>query len=167
MHELLIVRHAKAEARGAYALTHVPDAERALTARGARRMRKTARGLARLLPALGAIYSSPLLRAQQTARLLAERFPAAASVTLPALAPDGDRDELLAALAADAADGPVALIGHEPNLGEFVSWLLCGRPHSFVPLPIAAACLLHVQPPLRPGRAQLQWLLTCAQLRRL
>src|SRR5574337_632389 len=73
------------------------------------------------------IWTSPLVRAYQTAVLLADELMLASQLkTVAALAPDGDFETMLAELAAHADLAGVALVGHEPYLGEFTSYILSG-----------------------------------------
>jgi phosphohistidine phosphatase len=74
------------------------------------------------------IWSSPLVRAVQTAELVASGLGCETAVDAhPALAPDENPRDVVAALAALAADAIVVLIGHEPGLSA-VGALLVGQP---------------------------------------
>ena len=61
----------------------------------------------------------------------------------------------------------VALVGHEPQLGLFVSWMLTGLQESFVQMKKGGACLLELKEQVWPGRGRLLWSLAPAQLRAL
>jgi len=162
--QILLVRHAIAEDRATFATTGMADDERPLTERGMDRMRAAAAGLAAVVDGLELIGSSPLLRARQTADLVAERFPRAERATLDWMAPGGDRPQALGWLASGNA-ASVALVGHEPDLGELASWLLSGRPSPFVEFKKGAACLLVVEGRVQAGAATLRWHLAPRQLR--
>ena len=69
---IVIVRHGIAEDREASNRAAPDDALRQLTKEGRQKMRKAAKGLKRILPALDLIATSPLMRAAQTAEILAE-----------------------------------------------------------------------------------------------
>ncbi|MDE2038957.1 MAG: histidine phosphatase family protein [Elusimicrobia bacterium] len=69
--ELLLMRHGPAGDSRRWLARGRADAERPLTETGRRKTRRAAEGLARLLPRLDLIASSPLLRARQTADALA------------------------------------------------------------------------------------------------
>lgn len=74
------------------------------------------------------IWSSPLVRAVQTAELVTAGIACDAVVeSLPALAPDDNPRQVVAALAALPRDAVVVLIGHEPGLSA-VGALLVGQP---------------------------------------
>ena len=85
--QLLVIRHGIAKDRDAWAQTGAPDAMRPLTRRGRRRMRRSARGLARLVEKLDALASSPLVRAKQTAEIVSDAFGGIEIDEAPSLAP--------------------------------------------------------------------------------
>lgn len=163
--ELLLVRHARAEERELFAISGADDALRPLTREGAARMRDVAAGLHRLLPDLDVIASSPYTRALQTADILARRYKTKV-VQLPQLAPGHPPATLLPWLRGHDETFRVALVGHEPDLGMLASWLLCGKEQGFLPFKKGGAALLHFPADIKAGQAQLDWLLTPAQLRR-
>ena len=144
----LVIRHAPAE-------SGPPDAERALSAAGVSLLRQVRGALQALVPDIGLIAHSPLRRARETAALLAEVFAVPIAQT-DTLAPGG-LDDLLPWLAGQA--GAVALVGHEDDLSYWVCHMLTGEAGRFFHFERAAACLLEFRGPLRPGAAQLRWLL--------
>jgi phosphohistidine phosphatase len=128
--ELYIVRHAIAAERG----DEWPDDDkRPLTEKGIARFKDGLAGLAWLDVTLDEIFTSPLVRAKQTADLLAAGLPGKATVKLlPALAPGTSPDEVLGHLARAAKRRRIALVGHEPGLGELAAYLLgAKRPLEF------------------------------------
>ena len=166
--QLLVIRHAIAEDREEFAVTGQDDDLRPLTREGRRRMRRAARGLRALVPKLGVLAASPLVRADQTAEVLAGEYGGGKWESWPELSPGVHPSMLLDRLRSlHVEGGPVAVVGHEPDLGEMVSWLLSGRAGSFVELKKGAACLLEFEGPPDPERARLLWLLAPGQLRRL
>jgi phosphohistidine phosphatase SixA len=60
----------------------------------------------------------------------------------------------------------VAIVGHEPSLSTFASWLISARPESHLVLKKGGACFLEL-PAVEPGAGTLEWLLTPKQLRAL
>lgn len=123
---LLLVRHALAADREH---TRYPDDTlRPLVPRGRRVQERVSRRLRKrgLIPA--AIFASPWKRAWQTAGILAREagLPKAERIACPALAAEPDLEALGAAVGPRAADEIVALVGHEPWLGELASLLLTG-----------------------------------------
>jgi len=162
---LLVIRHAIAEDREAWAQTGAPDELRPLTKRGRRRMRRNARGLVELIGKLDFLASSPLVRAMQTAEIVADAFAKLEISDLPALSPGSRPEDVAAWIGSPAgAQSTVAVVGHEPGLGELVSWLLAGG-GAFMPLRKGGACLLELAS-VGPASAKLLWSLTPTQLRR-
>jgi phosphohistidine phosphatase len=88
------------------------------------------------------IWTSPLVRAVQTAELVAAGLASKIAVeVVPALAPDGDFHQLVAALKTLAADANVLLVGHEPGLSG-IGALLVGQA-DFAALGKAEAARIH------------------------
>lgn len=164
--DVLLVRHAKAEAREVFVLRGVEDALRPLTREGSKEMHRLARALQGLLPRIDAIATSPLRRAQETAEILAARYGGKVQL-LPRLAPGHAPDEVLHWLRSQGDQTCVALVGHEPDLGRLASWLLVGGEHGFLPLKKGGACLLRFAAGVDAGRAELVWALPPAVLRQL
>lgn len=122
--DLLVVRHAIAEERDP--ARWPDDAVRPLTAAGAEKFARAARRLARVVPAPVCVLASPYARARQTADILAlqARWPFAQEMS--ALTPDVTADALVDALQGlDTASGPLAIVGHEPQLSLVIAFL-CG-----------------------------------------
>jgi phosphohistidine phosphatase len=165
--KLLVIRHAIAEDAKRFAKTGADDGERPLTSRGRRRMRAAARGLRRVVPEIDLLATSPLARAEQTADIVAATYKNPKLVKLNHLAPEASVHALLKWLQERKHDSTVALVGHEPQLGAFTSWMLTGLQESFVKLKKGGACLLELKEQVRPGRARLLWSLAPAQLRLL
>jgi phosphohistidine phosphatase len=69
--KLLIIRHAVAEERDAWANTGKSDDERPLTTEGRGKMARNARGLREGVPSVDLVATSPLVRARQTAEIVA------------------------------------------------------------------------------------------------
>lgn len=115
--DLILWRHA--EAFDLRELTD--DLDRALTPKGERQAQRMAAWLNQQLPASTRVLVSPARRAQQTAAALDRRVK-----TVPALAPDGTVEGLLAAARWPDAREPVLVIGHQPTLGLTAAYLLSG-----------------------------------------
>lgn len=165
--ELLVIRHAIAMEREEYALTGRPDSDRPLTDTGRRRMRRNARGLQRISPHPDLIATSPWLRAADTARVVAETLGVERMETVDAMLPDRHPRELAEWLNERGDLATVAVVGHEPHLGEVVTWLMSGNPGTHVEFKKGGACLLRIDGRVDAGSAMLQWHLTPAQLRAL
>ena len=162
-YELYFVRHGLAEERGD---AWPDDAKRPLTDEGVSRMRKAARGLARLGISVEVVLTSPLVRARQTAELLAAGLaPRPSLVNVDSLAPDGSYAAVIADLEKHARKSRMALVGHEPMIGELAARLIGSRhPIEFKK---GAVCRIDLEdlPPAGPG--DLRWLLTPKILRAL
>ena len=165
MIEVFLVRHAIAHERSR---TRWPnDALRPLTTAGERRFRKAARGLASCLPKSALILASPFVRARQTAAILANAIGRRAKpiecAALAAGEPLGKPFELLRSCTGKS----VVLVGHEPNLGEFLGAALMDHARLKVVFKKGgAACITFAGVP-GLGRATLNWLMPPRVLRAL
>ncbi len=157
---VLLVRHAKAEARSLLRPGAKMDARRPLTDAGRKRMRKAAKALHRLVPGVDVIASSPLIRARETAEILARRYDDLDVIELTPLSPGGSERELLDWLREQRADATVVLVGHEPDLGLLASWLLTGKKSASTPLRKGAGCLIRFAEAPAAGGGALEWMLT-------
>ena len=128
--ELYLVRHAIAAERGS---EWKDDTKRPLTERGVSRFKEEVKGLRRLDVALDEIFTSPLVRARQTAELLAAGLDGKPPVkVLDALAPGHTPAAVMTQLARVAKRRRIALVGHEPDLGELAAHLIgAGRALAF------------------------------------
>lgn len=166
MARLLMVRHAIAEERAEFARTGRDDGKRPLTAKGRSRMRPAARGLRAQLEGIDLLASSPLVRATQTAEIVSEAFDDCPVEEVEVLAM-GPAHAFLSWYRTVADSGLVTVVGHEPYLGEWASWLLAGPSADFLAFKKGGACLLEFPDGIDPGRAVLRWHLVPAQLRAL
>jgi phosphohistidine phosphatase len=165
--QLIVIRHAIAMEREEHARTGRPDSDRPLTDTGRRRMRKNARGLQRFSPHPDLIGTSPWLRAADTARVVAETLGVERMETVDAMLPDRPPSELADWLNDKGDLGAIAVVGHEPHLGELVTWLIGGKQGLNVEFKKGGACLLRIDGEVAAGSAMLLWHLTPAQLRAL
>jgi phosphohistidine phosphatase len=154
--DIYLVRHAIAEQRDV--LRWPDDSQRPLTAEGAQRFRRAARGLRRIVPSVELVRSSPYIRAWQTAELLHEEAGWPAPLVCAPLAGHSATAEALDALRLHADRRSVALVGHEPNLSWLASLLLAGD-ESVIGLELkkGAVALLELTSPPTPGSAVLRW----------
>jgi len=157
MHSCLVIRHGAAEDRAPSGL----DADRALTPEGAEQMRAVAVGLAVAERPPAQILCSPYRRARETADAVAVAFGGIPVVEVEALQSGAAAGDMLAALAAAMRGdtGGIALVGHEPDLGRFVSYALAATARSFTSLRKGGACLLEFPATPRAGNATLEWAL--------
>jgi len=162
--QLLVIRHAIAEDRESFAATNQPDDLRPLTKQGIRKMRRAAKGLRRIAPPVTMLATSPFTRAIETADILRDTLDGGPVVILDELTPDSPFESLRARLESLDETGTVAIVGHEPHLSGFVSWLLTGDANPILVLKKGGAVLLDVP---AEGRPALRWVLTPRLLRKL
>ena len=160
-YELYLIRHGSAEPRGD---AWPDDAKRPLSEDGMSRLKKEARGLARLDVAVDVVLSSPLVRTKQTAEIVAAALDSRPPiVNVDSLAPGGSYAALVADLEKHARKHAIALVGHEPGIGELAARLIGSRhPIEFKK---GAVCRIDLDeiPPSGPG--DLRWMLTPKILR--
>ena len=164
---LLVIRHAIAESREAFAQTSQDDSLRPLTPKGRERMERGLMGINALVPELDVLATSPHVRAVQTAEMVASAYPGVSPVKVDALAPGGERRAVLSWIQMQKDDATVATVGHEPDLAGTVSWLLSSGETQFMGFKKGGACLLTWPTHITAGNAQLVWLLTAGQLRKI
>lgn len=156
MFGLYILRHGIAEA-GREGLA---DHDRALTKEGRKKLGlvlSRARS-AKVRPKL--ILTSPLVRAVQTAEEAARVLgPALKMIHSEALAPGSSPEKLWNEVRKYATRGPLLLVGHEPLLGDTVSFLI-GAGTGIVDLKKGALACLHLAPERKRPNGTLEWLLT-------
>jgi len=160
-YELYLIRHGLAEERGD---AWPDDSKRPLTDDGLSRMRKAARGLSRLGVSVEVVLSSPFVRARQTAEIVAGGLdPRPSLVNVDSLAPGGSYAAVIGDLEKQSRKTRIALVGHEPAIGELAARLIGSRhPIEFKK---GAVCRIDIDdlPPAGPG--DLRWLLTPKILR--
>lgn len=104
------------------------DESRALTLVGKKRMRRAALGMKALGLKFDRVFSSPLIRCRQTAAAVVEALGIASETTpTPVLSPETKSPDLLKLIAQLPATSAVLLVGHEPSLSGFASFLVTGR----------------------------------------
>jgi phosphohistidine phosphatase len=161
--ELYLIRHGLAEERGE---AWPDDTKRPLTVKGMSRLRKSARGLSELGVSFDLILTSPLMRTRQTAEVIAADLDARpVLVNTDSLAPDGSYAAVVAELEKHSKRERIALVGHEPGIGELAARLVGSR-HA-IPFRKGAVCRIDVEalPPSGPG--ELRWFVTSRILRKL
>lgn len=155
--DIYLIRHAEAvDCDDA----NFSDEERPLTELG----RAQARALAAAFVARGVrfdtVIASPLVRTRETAEQMLQNMPGPlASLEFSRhLAPDGKQRKLMRRLLGVEGDS-VALIGHDPDLADFVGKLIGTRKTQ---VEIAKAGVAHIRCDGLPGKGRgiLVWLLT-------
>jgi len=161
---LYLVRHAIAEARSA-----VSDADRALTPKGQLRMAEAAKGLRDLKVLPEVIVTSPMRRALETATIIAEELGGVRLEQLPELAQGFcSPADILASLRPYENLKAIALVGHQPGLGELASFMLSGSiGNCEIDFKKGAVACFERQSGQRQDRFTLIWLLPPKVLRSL
>ena len=163
MLELYLVRHGVAAERGK---EWPDDSKRPLTTDGIARLRRSARGLNAIGVSFDQIVTSPLVRTRQTADVLAEELKGKPPiVTADALAPAGSSAAVMQELAKHVRLARVALVGHEPNLGELAAQLIGAR----TPIEFKKGGMCRIDFDTLPpkGGGMLRWFHTPKMLRKL
>jgi phosphohistidine phosphatase len=159
---LYLVRHAIAAERGD---DWPDDDKRPLTERGIARFSEAVNGLKMLDVELDEIFTSPLVRAKQTADLLAAVKGKPSVKLLDALSPGHSPAAVLAQLAKTAKRRRIALVGHEPGLGELAAHLIgAGRA---LPFKKGGICRIDVESLTSRRAGALAWFVTPKVLRKL
>ena len=123
--ELYLIRHGVAAERGE---EYPDDSKRPLTSEGIARLRKEAKALEGLDVSFDQILSSPLVRARQTADVFAEELKGKPPIAnTDALTPAGSPGAVIQELAKHMRKASIALVGHEPNIGELAARLIGAR----------------------------------------
>lgn len=161
--ELYLIRHGEAAERGK---EYPDDSKRPLTPQGIARLKKEAHALNELGVSFDMVISSPLVRTRQTADTIAEGLKGKPAVTTSdALAPAGTSASVIQELGKHMRKGRIALVGHEPNIGELAARLIGARsPFEFKK---GAICRIDFEifPP--KGVGELKWFLTPKMLRKM
>jgi len=161
--ELYLIRHGIAAERGE---EYPDDSKRPLTSSGMSKLREEAKGLNELDVGFDLIITSPLVRTKQTAEIIASTLKEKPQlVTSDALAPAGTPAGVVQELARHAKHARIALVGHEPNLGELAARLIGAK--SSIEFKKGAICRIdfEVLPP--KGIGHLRWFIPPRILRKL
>lgn len=154
---LYLIRHAIAEEESPSG----EDSQRALTDKGAKKMRNIAKGLKTLGVEFDYVLSSPYIRAQQTAEILGDVFKIRKRVvTSEHLVPMGDPDQLLAEINEKYTVSSLAIVGHEPYLSTLISSLTAGGVPVEMTFKKGGVCNLSTDDLHHTRKATLEWLLT-------
>jgi len=123
--EVYLIRHGIAAERG----TYDDDEQRPLIKKGVTRTTMVAQSLVDRGLELDLILTSPLVRATQAAKILQQVGVATQTATHTFLKPDGAIAEWLGWLEQNRiqdSQAKIALVGHQPDLGNWAEMLLWG-----------------------------------------
>jgi phosphohistidine phosphatase len=161
--ELYLIRHGVAAERGD---EYPDDSKRPLTNGGISRLRKEAKALEELGVAFDHIITSPLVRTRQTADIFVESLKSKPSLSQSdALAPAGTSAAVIQELGKHMRKARIALVGHEPNIGELAARLIGAR----LPLEFKKGGICRIDFEVFPpkGVGQLRWFVTPRMLREI
>ncbi|MBD3880703.1 phosphohistidine phosphatase SixA [Phormidium tenue FACHB-886] len=153
--ELYVIRHGLAGERGTYA----NDDERPLTEEGRTKTKRVAKRLHELGVQFDLLQTSPLVRAYQTAEILRSVGLSKQLEVSEYLAPAGDFDAWVDGLQQwRKGRTQLAIVGHEPDLGEWTERLLWGTVRHQLIIKKAGVIGLVLPEDGSPiGRSQLFW----------
>ena len=144
--ELIIIRHAVAEVREEFIKKGLEDNLRPLTLKGRKRMQKVCVHLRDHVKELDLIVSSPLTRARQTAEIISQIYFETKVVEAPELVPQSPPQAFLKWLRTQGRNYKrIAIVGHEPHLSSFASFMLSGKTDSFIDLKKSGIIALEIE----------------------
>lgn len=148
------LRHASA---GQHKADPAKDEKRPLDSDGIEQCYTIGRALAALDTHVDLILSSPLKRASQTASLVANELAYEDKIILtPSLRPDATYAKFTTLLDEHARHEAIMVVGHNPNLSEFLGRVIGGGGRAGIDLKKAAVARVEVD----RRRGFLHWMLT-------
>lgn len=160
---LYLIRHAIADERGP---KWPDDTKRPLTRAGIAKMRRAAKGIVAAGMKVDLVLSSPLIRARQTAEIVAGAFKRPPKIVeAKELAPDQSAETVAKLLASHRQTRQLALVGHEPDLGQLAAWLI-GAPRP-IPFKKGGVARIEIHDAAVRGGGRLVWLATPSLLRKI
>lgn len=153
--KLYIFRHAPAELRHEFALTGQPDHLRPLTEKGIQRQQDMLKYFKKIEDHVDVFLQSPFTRCTQTGELCKEYFPDSQFIETENLCPDHSAKKLFEEIQSYDVDS-LGIIGHEPDLGQFISWILFRQASDHFPLKKSGIAKVDLY---KDGRSYLKWVL--------
>jgi phosphohistidine phosphatase len=151
--EIYVLRHGIAAAGQ-------PDSDRALTKEGREKLAAVLACARRAKVQPSLILTSPLVRALETAEMAAQVLaPKVEIARSDALKPGSSPERVWEEVSVRKDEPSVMLVGHEPLLGETISFLL-GSARAIVDLKKGAMARIEVENITRRPSGVLMWLLT-------
>lgn len=156
---LVLMRHGIAEERS----EAQSDEERALTKKGAMRMKEIGGGLAEIYPNLDVIFTSPLVRAHQSGACLAKGYGDPTPIRMTEALEPGQGPAAFRALLEAAPLKRMVFIGHEPDLTRIMGDL-CRLDTATMALKKGGCYGIRIR---ADGGAGLEWMLPPGILRQI
>jgi phosphohistidine phosphatase len=155
--DLYLIRHAEAVSRED---PNYIDDERPLTDEGREQARALAKALIARNVRFDAVIASPLLRTRQTAEEMLQNMPGPMGELefCKHLAPGGKKKKLTRFLMGQSGES-IALIGHEPDLSEYLARSV-GNGKAQIELAKGGAALIRCDGVADKGHGTLVWLIT-------
>ena len=133
--KLVLVRHGLAIDREDFLKTKKDDSLRPLLLKGRKRSLEMAIQLKKWVGKIDLLVTSPYLRAKQTALIFQRSLKIPRRMEVMELIPSAPPVAFAQWLRANAGMATsVLVIGHEPQLSVFASWVLSGQMQSFIDL---------------------------------
>ncbi|HEY2803601.1 MAG TPA: histidine phosphatase family protein [Actinomycetota bacterium] len=163
--DLYLVRHALAHDRSSERWPN--DADRPLTPEGEKAFLAAARGLKQVARVPDIVLSSSFARAWRTAELLTQGAGWPEPESFRPLEADRPATEVVPGLASYAGHRRVALVGHEPGMGE-LAWLLLegSAKEDVIRFKKGAVARIDAGDPPAAGGGVLRWLIVPKALRK-
>jgi phosphohistidine phosphatase len=144
------------------------DSRRPLTPEGEEEFQVAARGLARVVPEVELLLSSPYERAWRTAEILAEQAGWPVPEKHPALEPDVPPEKVVMALQTYQGKQSIALTGHRPCLPELAVYMLTSDVGGAdMKIKKGGVVCIECDDAPKAGAGKLRWLFTPKVLRNL
>jgi len=162
---LYIFRHGEAYQIGENGIE--TDDERPLTPKGKTTTIEVCKGLKNLKVGGDLIWHSPLIRAVETAEIIRTELAVPEMEEKRGLAFVSQSEELFLALAKLPPDLNLFIVGHQPQLGDWVARLISGASAGDIALSKSGVARVDLISPDVPPRGELRWMLTAKILRKL
>jgi phosphohistidine phosphatase len=160
--DIYFLRHGIAMQHG---IETFPNDDRPLTEDGIQKMKKGAKGIAKIAGEVGIILSSPLIRAFDTAQIAAKLLDYTGTIErCEELLPGADFKDFVKLLARHDIHDALMVVGHEPNMSKVITALL-GAGRTSIDFKKGALCCVRVDGTVGAGKGVLQHFLTSKQLR--
>jgi phosphohistidine phosphatase len=160
--DIYFLRHGIAMQHG---VETFPNDDRPLTDVGIQKMKKGARGIAKIVDRVGLILSSPLIRAFDTAQIAAKSLDYQGNIErCDELLPGADFRDFARLLERHDGHDALLVVGHEPNMSRVITTLL-GAARTSVDFKKGALCCVKLDGAVGSGKGVLLHFLTPKQLR--
>ncbi len=170
--KLVLVRHADAGDRLKWRRAGRPDEDRPLSKKGRNQAKVLARRMRFLFKNADLVLTSPLVRALETAEILQEKSARARPkrlrlVEVDELKPLTAPEVTLEKVKTFKAQKILVMVGHEPHLGRFLSFILTGRGHESFDISKGAIALVEFEGEIEKGRGRLTCFLQPTHLKKI